>query len=143
MGRPKYVDIIEEEFAKALGAEVAVSRDKLTLFVAHKDRNGADLSAELIATWITKAKVLLAGIGGGATSIDTEGAWMGNRPEPILEPTTMIYTYADPAKIESAAAGLRAFAEGFGLAANQGEVAILLENGDGDWFFKIPFRPGG
>ena len=40
--------------------------------------------------------------------------------------------------IEAKVGSLRELAWDYGKSTNQGEVGILLENADGDWFFTIP-----
>lgn len=133
--RPRYVDIIEEEFAMKLGAEGTIYNEKITLFIAHKTRH--ELPVQDIDTWIERAEALLSGVGGGATSVQVRGAWLGDRSAPLHETTTLVYTYAAPEHIESHAAAIREFVCEYGQTADQGEVAVLLENCDGDWFFRV------
>ncbi len=134
--RPRFVDIVEDELGARLGARPAIYSEKLTLFIAHLDRDGSPVAD--VDAWITSAEVVLSKIGGGATSVAVRGAWLGDATAPIHEPTTLVYTYAAPEKIEEAVASIRDFALRYGRDTNQGEVAVLLENTDGDWFFSIP-----
>ena len=94
-GKP--IDIIEEEFGKALGATEAAYREKVTLYLAHKDRKGSPVPD--IESWIQQAESVLSGIGGGATSLKVRGAWLGDRPAPLHEGTTLVYSFATPQAI--------------------------------------------
>ena len=134
--RPKYVDIVEEEFGAALGAKPTASSEKLSFFVAHKDKAGVPVPD--IESWITRVEKALSDIGGGATSMEVRGAWVGGPNGVVHETTTLVYTYAQAEAIEAKAAGLRELAWAYGTTTNQGEVGILLENNDGDWFYSIP-----
>ena len=137
--RPTYLDIVEAEFGEALGARPAAYSEKLTLFVAHRDRTGAPV--QNVERWVDDARALLSTIGGGATSIPVRGSWLG--PDGLIhEDTTLVYSYAAPSAIEGKVRELREFALRYAAEANQGEVGVLLENNDGDWFFSIPFEHG-
>lgn len=136
MKRPPYVDIIESELAANLGARPVTYNERVTLFIAHRDKDGNAVPE--VAQWVTRAETVLSRIGGGATSLEARGAWLGDRQLPLHEPTTLVYTYADPAEILRHVGELKRFALEYGRETMQGEVAILLENPDGDWFFRIP-----
>ena len=131
-----YVDIIEEQFGLALGATGAAYRERLTLFIAHLDREGAPVKD--LASWVEGAEAVLSHVGGGATSLKVRGAWLGGRATPLHEDTTIVYSFAEPTAILRATADLRKFLFDYGRGANQGEVAVSLENPDGSWFFRIP-----
>jgi hypothetical protein len=129
-------DIIEEKFGKALGAEGAAYREKITLFIAHKDRDGNPVPD--VQQWIERAESVLSGIGGGATSQLVRGAWQGKSGPPLHEDTTLVYSYAPPRAIAKAVDALRDFMHEYGRETRQAEVVLSLENPDGNWFFKIP-----
>ena len=133
---PQRFDLLEDHFGLALGADEAAYRERITLYVAHKDREGDDV--ETVEEWITKAETVLSRVGGGATSDKVRGAWLGDRATPIHEDTTLVYSYAEPESIVRSVAALRRFLVDYGTGANQGEVALSLENPDGSWFFRIP-----
>ncbi len=138
--RPRYVDIIESEFGRALGAKATIYNEKLTLFIAHKDRAGNQVPD--VDAWIDDARELLSNVGGGATSLPVKGSWLG--PDGLIhEDTTLVYSYAPPEAIEASVEALREFVLRYGKEANQGEIAVLLENNDGDWFFSIPISHPG
>ncbi len=133
---PEDFDIIEEKFGKALGAEGAAYRETVTLFIAHKDRDGNPVAD--VEQWIQRAEGVLSGIGGGATSQRVRGAWQGPSGPPLHEDTTLVYSYAPPKAIAKAVDVLRDFMHQYGRETRQAEVALSLENPDGNWFFKIP-----
>lgn len=136
--RPSYLDLIETEFEASLRAKPVAYSEKVTLFLAHLDRNGEPVAD--IGSWIVRAEDVLAGIGGGATSLQTRGTWLGDRAAPLQETTTLVYTYAEPEKILAHVGAIRTFAFDYGRGTNQSEVAVLLENADGHWFYTIPIR---
>jgi hypothetical protein len=133
--RSEYLDIIEQEFAASLGAIHAPYREKLTLFIAHRDRDGNDVSD--LERWIAGAESVLSQIGGGATSIEARGAWLGDRATPLHERTTLVFTHATPEQIVEGVPQLRHFMHAYGRETRQWEVAVLLENQDGHWFIKV------
>ena len=137
MNKPEYVDIIEKEFADAVGASPPEYNEKITMFLAHKDRDGSDLDDDLIIGWIAEAENVLSAIGGGATSILVRGAWVSDQGKTIHEPTTLVYTYCAPEKILENTKTLKNLALEYGKACRQSVVALLLENNDGDWFLSI------
>ncbi|WP_437986613.1 hypothetical protein [Sorangium sp. So ce117] len=135
VARKGYIDIIESQLAAQLGSVGVAYTEKVTLFIAHKDRDGADLSN--VVFWIQEAERALSYVGGGATSLQARGAWLGERDTPLYENTTLVYSYAPPAAILENVPRLRDFLHRYGREANQGEVALLLENTDGQWFYRI------
>lgn len=135
MNNTEYIDIIEKDFGKALGATSTAYREKVTFFIAHKDRHGEDVLN--IEEWVQKAETVLSEVGGGATSSEVRGAWLGDRPTPLHEKTTLVYSYAKPQSILDYTEELKNFLNEYGEGTNQGEVSLLLENPDGSWFFKI------
>jgi len=134
MNNSDYIDIIEKDFGKALGATDTAYREKVTFFIAHKDRNGDDVPN--IDKWVREAETVLSDVGGGATSSEVRGAWVGDSGI-IYENTTLVYSYATPQAILNNTEQLKNFLREYGRATNQGEVSLLLENPDGSWFFKI------
>ena len=134
----KPVDIIEKNFGKALGADEVVYREKITIFIAHKDRHGNKIPKKIINKWIKKAEIILSAVGGGATSIKVRGAWSDHGAPPIHEDTTLVYSYAKPKAIIKYVKRIKKFLFKYGKSTDQGEVALLLENQDGDWFYRIP-----
>jgi len=133
--RGDYIDIIESQLAAELGSAEAVYSEKVTLFIAHKDRNGVDLPN--VEFWIQEAEGALSRLGGGATSLQARGVWRDEHDEPLYEMTTLVYSYAPPKAILDNVSHLRAFLHRYGREANQGAVALLLENTDGQWFYRV------
>lgn len=134
-GREGYIDIIESHLGAQLGSAEVVYTEKVTLFIAHKDRDGKELPD--VPSWVREAERVLSHVGGGATSLEVRGAWLGDRDDPLHEDTTLVYSYAPPAAILEGVPRLRAFLHRYGREGNQGEVALLLENADGQWFYRI------
>ncbi len=131
-----YFDIIENEFGEALGALESAYREKVTLYIAHLDRNGKLILD--VEGWIKRAESVLSRIGGGATSLLVRGAYLGNAIDPLHEPTTLVYCFAEPRSIVNSVHQLRDFLHLYGQEANQSEVVLSLENPDGNWFFRVP-----
>lgn len=136
-----YIDIIETQLTQKLGASDVLYTEKVTLFIAHKNSNGETLIN--IADWIFEAERVLANIGGGSTSVQVRGAWLGQRDQPLHEETTLVYSYATPQAILDNIVMLRHFLHRYGRESVQGEVALLLENTDGQWFYRVhpPYDP--
>ncbi len=137
MEEPRAVDVVEEEFAEWLGVKPPTYQEKLTLFIAHKDRTGALVPD--IDDWIAKAESVLSNLGGGATSDAVRGAWQPPSGPLLYEPTTLVYTFAPPKRLQREhVQHVREFMTEYGRDTNQGAVALLLENPEGHWFFELP-----
>lgn len=120
---------------KLLGASPDASRQKFSVFIAHKDRHGVEI--QNIDTWIRTALAVLSRAGGGATSDRVTGAWLNPEGVLIEEPTSIVYTYIGPERLETTMPTVRRFLHDYGRETEQGEVAVLLEGADEKWFFRI------
>ncbi len=94
--------------AEALGAEDAVSIQRLTLYIPSRDKNGKDFDP---GPWVDEALRLLSTIGGGATAMPpVDGAWLNpETSEPVTEKIVLAYTFIEPERFLAALPALRTF----------------------------------
>ena len=121
------VNLIEE-----LGAAEEASQDRITIYVPSRDRDGNPVDFEI---WVERAMDLLSRVGGGATRMPpAQGAWLNPQTDTlIIEDVTLVYSYVDAAVLTARLSDLRTFLHAMGLALNQGEVVIEVN----DRLYKI------
>jgi len=127
-------DVLKIDLKEVLGSTEAPSTQQLTLYIAHKDKNGGEVKD--LPGWIKEAQKVLTIIGGGSTRMSpADGTWLSQekaldsidqlRDEDMLwEKTTIIYTYIYPDRFEKNLRLLREFLHNFGRETNQGEVVF-------------------
>jgi hypothetical protein len=121
------------DLAAALGAEPAVSSQKLSLYIPDKDRDGAEFGTQ--RRYVLEAAELLAQIGGGVTIMPpTEGGWYNPDTKVIIwERPIVVYTYINDDAFVRLLPELRRFLHRLGQETRQGEIAVELDGA----FYRI------
>ena len=121
------VDLIE-----AFGAAEEATRDRITIYVPSRDRDGKPVDFE---SWVVRALELLSGVGGGATRMPpAQGAWLNpDNGALIVEDVTLVYSYVDGDALAARLPDIRQFLHGMGRSLSQGEVVVEIN----DTLYKI------
>jgi hypothetical protein len=108
---------------EALGAAEEATRDRITIYIPSRDRDGNPVDFE---AWVMMALELLSGVGGGATRMPpAQGAWLNPDTNAlIIEEVTLVYSYVDGDALAARLFEVRRFMHGMGSSLNQGEVII-------------------
>jgi hypothetical protein len=132
-------DDISLNIADALGAEPAVSSQKLTLYIPDKDADGAEFGTQ--RRYVLEAAQLLAQIGGGVTIMPpTEGGWFNPQTNQIIwERPVVVYTYINEEAFARLLPELRRFVHRLGRETRQGEIAVEL---DGTFYRIHQYKTG-
>jgi hypothetical protein len=115
------------DLAAALGAEEGYSTQCFAVYIPNKDQADQEIGNQ--RRWVLDALRLLSEINGGATAIPTEGGWLNDRGQIILEHPVIVYSFIkEPDRFVQSLPRLREFLHRLGRETNQGEVAFEFDN---------------
>ena len=116
----------ELDLVAALGSQEEGSFQVLSVYIPSRDSEGHDFDP---ARWRSEALRLLSDIGGGATAMPpAEGAWLNVQTQQlVVEPVTVVYTYARASTFRINLLRLREFLHRMGRETRQGEVVCEFD----------------
>lgn len=127
--------ILNMNWPAARDAPSTAQRKRLAIYIPDRDRY--DNPVPNITRWTDEAIILLTGIGGGATSVPAEGAWIV-KEHLIREKVHIVYSDVLPEAMNAHRAKVIDFLERFGAATGQDTVAAEY---DGQMHFTPIKRP--